>query len=458
MPIDKTDILIVGGGPAGIVAAVSARKSNPDKDITLVRENKRHVIPCGIPYIFNRLKSVAEDEMPDKPLEVNEINLIIDKVIKIDSDEKKVFFEKTEELHYEKLILATGSKSISVPIEGIDKEGVWKIANNFEYLEKLREAVVKSKNVLIIGGGFIGVELAEELSGISGLNISIIEKSEYCLSTTFDEPFAITVEERLKEKGVNLYTSTVVEEIVGEGNVESVRLGHEEIPADLVIVSIGAKPNTDLAKESGISLGGYGGIEVNEYLETDIKDIFAIGDCAETRCFLTKKYIPIMLASTACHEARIAASNLYKRERLIHNDGTLAVFSTCIDGLAIGIAGLNEKRAKEEGFDIVVGESKAPNHHPGTLPNTQEIKVKLIFCRDSGDLLGGQIMGPESVGEMINILALAIQQETDVYNFDVLQIASHPLLTAAPTIYPLITAAQSALTQIINRNDISGDQ
>jgi len=447
--MNKTDILIIGGGPAGVVAAVTARKNNPEKKIMLVREEEKEVIPCGIPYIFNRLNSVEKDLMSDKSLNKNNILLLFDRVTKFNPTKKKVFFKKNKELNYEKLILATGSKSSLIPIKGIDKKGVWYIKKDLEYLKKLRKQALKSKNIVIIGGGFIGVELAEELSRIKKLKISIVEKLGHCLITTFDKKFAVAIEEKLKEKGVKIYTNKNIDEIIGRNKAESVKLKDKKIPADLIILSIGAKPNTILAKEAGIKIGKYNGIKVNKYLETNIKDVFAVGDCAETRCLLTKKYIPVMLASTACHEARIAAANLYKKENLIKNTGTLAVFSTSINGLSVGIAGLSERKLKDEKIDILIGESQAMNHHPESLPNTQNIKVKLIFSKTSRKLLGGQVIGPETIGETVNILALAIQKQTTIYDFDTLQIATHPLLTSAPTVYPLIIAAQSALSKMI---------
>ncbi len=445
----KTDILIIGGGPAGVVAAVTARKNNPTKKITLIREKERGVIPCGIPYIFNRLNSAEKNLMPDKPLEINKVNLIIDKLIKIDPLNKKAILKKGKEISYKKLILATGSEPILIPIKGIDKKGVWQIKKDFEYLKKMRQEVLKSKNITIIGGGFIGVELAEELSSIKKLNINIIERSNHCLITTFDKEFAIAAEEELKKKGVKIHSKATVKEIIGKDKVESIKLENgKTITTDLVILSIGAKQNIALAKEAGIKIGKSGGVRVNNYMETNVKDIFAIGDCTETRCLLTKKDIPVMLASTACHEARIATANLYKKKELLKNKGTLGTFSTFIDNLALGVVGLNENTAQKKGFKTITGTSEAPNHHPGALPNTQIIKVKLVFSKSSGVLLGGQIMGPESIGEMINILALAVQQKTSIYDFGTLQIATHPLLTASPTNYPLITAAQSALAKI----------
>ncbi len=444
----ETDILIIGGGPAGIVAGTTARKNYPTKKITLVREKEECVIPCGIPYIFNRLDSVEQDLMLDTSLEANKIDLLISKAIEVDSNKKEVLLENNDKIIYEKLILSTGSSSSLIPIKNIEKEGVWYIKKDFEYLKKLREAVLKSENIVIIGGGFIGVELAEELSSIKNLKISIVERMESCLSTTFDNEFTKIIEDSLKEKNIQLYINSNVEEIGGNNRVEYVKLEKEDIPADLVIVSVGAKPNVNLAEKMNIEIGEYGGIKVDDYMKTNIDNVFAIGDCAETKCLLTNKIVPVMLASTACHEARIAAANLYEKNELLKSDGTLSVFSTSIYGMAIGIVGLSEKMCEKEKIDIVVGESEAPNHHPGTLPNTKKIKIKLIFSKDSSRLLGGQIIGPESVGEMINVVALAIQKKSTIYNLDTLQIASHPLLTSAPTVYPIIAAAQSALTKI----------
>ncbi len=445
----KTDILIIGGGPAGLVTAVTARKHNSDKRITLIRQEKKSIIPCGIPYIFNRLDSTEKDVAPDKPLEVNKIDLLIDEVVKIEPSNKKILLKKNKEMSYQKLVLATGSAPSLIPIKGIEKEGVWLVKKDFDYLEKMRQAVLKSKDTVIIGGGFIGMELAEELSSLKGLNISVVEKLDFCLGTTFDEEFALAGQEKLKEKGIKIYTKTGVAEIAGQGKVEYVRLdNNEQIPADLVILSIGARPKTNLAKEAGLKIGEKGGIWVDEYMRTNLADIFAVGDCAETKEFFTGKFIPVMLASTAASEARIAGANLYQLEILRENKGTLGAFSTFLNGLTLGAAGFSEKTAKAEGFDIVIGQGEAPNHHPGSLPDTEKIKVKLVFAKSSGILLGGQVMGPTGIAEMINLLSLAIQQGVTLYDFDTLQISTHPLLTSAPTVYPLIIAAQSALMKL----------
>lgn len=445
----KTNILIIGGGPAGIVTALTAKINYPGKKIILIREKEKSIIPCGIPYIFYSLEKVDDDAISDDILLKKNIDLIVDKVERIDLSVKKAILSKGEIIEFEKLVLATGSKSTRIPLPGVEKEGVWLIEKDLNYLKKFKEAVLKAKNIVIIGGGFIGVEISDELSQKREKNITIVEKSNHCLSKSFDDEFAVQGEEILKKRGVNILTGVVVEEILGEKRVEKIRLSDgREIKADLVILSIGAKPNIDLIEGTKIKKGDYGGIWVDEYMRTNIKDVFAVGDCAETKDFFTGKSIPVMLASTACTEARIAGANLYELKILRENKGTLGSFSTKVGDLTIGISGYNEKSAKREGFDYIIGEAEVANHHPSALPGTKKIKVKLLFSRKSGLLLGGQVSGPETVNEMVNIISLAIQKEVDISNFDTLQISTHPFLTSPPTAYPLIKAAQMALSQI----------
>ncbi len=446
----KTDILIIGGGPAGVVSAITSKKNHPEKTITLIRKEYKAVIPCGIPYIFKRLDSVDKNIMSDQPLLDNDIKLITEEVIGIDSKAKEAILENGDIYVYEKLILALGSSPQLIPVVGAEKAGVWLVKKDYEYLKKFREAVLKSKNVIIIGGGFIGVEFAEELSSIKDLKISIIEKMEHCLITNFDQEFAKSAEEKLRNKGVNIFSNKSIKEIGGNGKVEYVELeSGEKLPADLVILSIGAKPNLELAKKTGVEIEKNGGILVDEYLKTNLPDIFAVGDCIQSRDFITNKKIPIMLASAATNEARIAANNLYQIELIREINGTLGVFSTIIGGLALGVAGLTEKKAQDQGIDYIIGEAEAMNRHPAILAGAEKIKIKLIFSKSSENLLlGGEIMGPESVGEILNILALAIQKKVSIFDFNTWQIATHPLLTSAPTVYPLIAAAQAALIKL----------
>ncbi|MEA3463678.1 MAG: FAD-dependent oxidoreductase, partial [Patescibacteria group bacterium] len=420
---------------------------NPNKKIILVREYEKCVIPCGLPYIFNRLKSAQKDIMPDKAYKANKINLVIGKVAGIDTDSKKVNLDNQKKIGYDKLVLATGSRPAIIPIKGAELSGVYQIRKNIKYLKNLRKAIIKAKNIVIIGGGFVGMELAEELSAMKNKNVSVVEALSHCLIANFDKEFAVVGEEKVKENGVKIYVKTAVEKIIGEIKVKAVKFNSgKQIPADLVIMAVGSRPNVELAEKAGIKVMKKGGIWTDKFMRANIPNIFAVGDCAETRSFFTGKFNLIMLASLACHEARIAGANLYRKEKnLIESRGAIAAFSTYLDGLILGSVGLGQRTAEENKIKIAVGAVKVSSHHPNTLPDTQIIKIKLIFKQSSKVLLGGQIAGPENTAELINLIAVAVQQKMTAQELANLQVATHPLITAAPTAYPIIKAADMVL-------------
>ena len=443
----KTDILIIGGGPAGVVTALTARGSYPDKDITLVRREEMAVIPCAIPYIFGTLGDVEKNRLPDRPLKDSGVELLIDEVLDIDLEGRVAKTREGLEIGFEKLVLATGSKPSIPPIEGRDLEGVFPIYKDARHLRSMLEWARESDEIVVIGGGFIGVELADELLK-AGKTVSIIEILPHILSLSFDDEFCQMVEEELRRRGLSLYTGVAVKRILGEKRVEAVELeGGETLKADMVVVATGARPNTELAERIGLDVSRYG-VVVDEYMRTSHPDVFAVGDCAEKRDFFTQKPGRVMLASVATAEARIAGANLYRLTAFRRFRGTLGIFSTRIGDLALGVAGLIERRAEGEGFDYVVGRSKVFDKHPASLPGSHEVHVKLIFTRRGGFFLGGQIAGGESVGEMINIIGLAIECGMTAAAYANLQIGTHPLLTPPPTAPATIKAAEDALKQI----------
>jgi len=441
----KTDVLIIGGGPAGLVSAITAKRYYPDKKVLIVKNIANGCIPCGIPYMFRSLKNPDDNRLGTDMLRKNGIDVTIDEAVRIDRVKKKVIAGSGEEYEYEKLVLAVGSLPIKPSIAGIEKEGIYPIYKDMDYMKATIAALKKARNVLVLGGGFIGVEFADEISKIEGLKVYLAEILPHLLENSFDGEFSMLAEKRLSSRGVEILTNSRVTEFLGKNKIEAVRFNNrEEIEIDGSILGIGTVPNTTLAVESGLDLGKGKGIWVDEYMRTTDPDIFAVGDCAGKRDFYTRKDTPVMLASTATAEARIAGANLYKLKVVRENKGTIAIYSTYVDGLVLGSAGLTEKSAKKEGFEIVTGNTDGTDKHPPTLPGATKMKVKLIFSRQSGILMGGQVAGGISAGEIINIIGMAIQQRVSVTELETLQMATHPYLTSAPTVYPVVLAAQDA--------------
>jgi NADPH-dependent 2,4-dienoyl-CoA reductase/sulfur reductase-like enzyme len=444
----KTDVLVIGGSAGGILTATTSKKVYKDKDVILVRKTDSVMVPCGIPYIYGTLNDTIKNRIPDAIITGVGVELIVDEVKKIDADNKTASLANGETIQFDKLVIATGSNPI-IPkfIDGYDLKNVFPIIKNEVFLADLLEKLKSMENITVIGGGFIGVEFAEQLQK-NGKNVTLVEVAENCLWQAFDKEICVMAEEEMKANGITILTGTKVCKIAGDGRVQTVELSDgESINADAVILGIGVIPNSTLASDAGVNVDGKGAILVDEYMRTNKKDIFAVGDCAEKRCFFTNKSIPILLASTAAMEAKVAAANLFGLRYVRENKGTISAFSTKIYTKTYASAGITERRASEEGFEIVIGKFATMDKHPGSLPGASKIDLKLIFIKTSGVLIGAQISGGDSVGEMINILSLAIQKGMTANELNTFQTATHPLITSSPIAYPINAAALDAMTK-----------
>lgn len=443
----NTDVLILGG-LSGIAAGISSRQHYPDKKVTLVRKEGTVLVPCGIPYIYGTVNGPQNNVIPDGLLEKNSIELIKHEATSLNRENKLVSLANGESIHYEKLIFATGSFPVIPPIPGVDKKNVYPVKKEYEYLSGLLDCMTDVKDLVIIGGGFIGVEFADECRKGRDINVTIVETLPHCLQTAFDDEYCIEAENKLTETGVKIITKTKVKEILGNESATGVRLDNgTELKADMVILGLGAIPNTKLAKDAGVRLGRYNAIKVNHHMQSHTDpDIFACGDCAEKQSFFTGRTINVMLASIATSEARIAGANLYSPVQ--QNQGVISAFSTMINGRSFGVSGLTERVAKEAGINYIIGTAEAPDTHPGGMPNSTLTKAKLVFSKDTGILLGGAISGGRPVGEMINVLSAAIMHrmtENDIYQY---QLATHPALTSSPIAHPIINAAGKVISPI----------
>lgn len=436
----KRDVVILGG-TMGISAGMSCRNHYPDKAIAMIRKEVNVQVPCGIPYIFGTVATPEKNIIPDRILESNRIELIKGDAIDVDRSKKVVSLAGGETVGYEKLVFATGSLPLVPPIPGVDKKGVFPVKKDLSYLWHLLYQMDKIKNVVIIGGGFIGMEFADECRKNRDINITVVEMLPRCLQVAMDTEFCEEAESALAETGVKIITNERVVSILGDEEVTGVELANgEKINADMVILGLGAVPNTSLAGKADIELGFRNAIKVDRHMRTVTDmDVFACGDCAEKFSFFDGRPSGVMLASVGGSEARIVGANLFSPT--CYNIGTVGVFSTLINERAFAAAGITERYAKEAGCEIVIGTETSTDTHPAGMPGSNIVKLKLIFAKDTGVLLGGGLSGGKSIGEMINVVSACIQHRMTANDILMFQMGTHPALTPSPIMYPLVNAA-----------------
>ncbi len=442
--MNDAKVVIIGGSAAGVEAAIVAQRHHKVGKITVIREEEKVLVPCGIPYIYGTLGAADKNIIPDAIL--GNAELVIDKVTSLDRKSQVVTTAGGKTIGYDKLIMATGSLPIVPPILGVDIDNVFSVKKDIKYLQGLENALSEAKNVVVIGGGFIGVELADECRKRE-LDVTIVEMLPHCLLLACDEEFCTRAEDVLKERGTKVLTEKTAQSIGRNGKAEYIDLSDgQRLRADLVILGIGATPNTEIAQKAGLEIGPQRGIKVDEYMRTSDPNILAAGDCADKVSFFTGKPSGLRLASIATREARLAAINLFEPRR--KNEGTMGVFATAIGDMGIGVAGLTERAARQEGFDIIIGEAAAVDKHPGGMPGAKELRIKLIFEKESARLIGGGACGGVTTGETANIMATAIANRMTADQIANMQVGTHPALTASPIVYQLVNAAEQAFLKM----------
>lgn len=447
----STDVLIIGGGPGGLLAGITTARYWPGRKITMVRMEKNALIPCGIPYIFGTLGGLEKDMLPGtEQLHAMGIELIIGRVTAIKPQDRVAILDNGDHISYERLVLSTGSEPFVPPIPGRNLEGVFTIHKNYSYQNKLfREIIPGMKKLVIIGGGFIGVEFGEEIEK-RGVKVHIVEKMDHLLATVFDREIYLPVEEYLAGRNIHIHCRSSVETILpadDSAKVGGVQLaGGEIIDADAVLIAIGVRPRNELAQEAGLRLGRHGSVLVDGFQRTlDYPDIFAVGDCAQKQDFFTRRPGGALLASQAAAEGRIAGMNMYALQLLRQNGGSVAVYAGMVGDLAFGAAGMTATRARQSGFSILVGEAHGLDHYPPAMPGSHEVYCRLVFTRESLQLIGGQVLGGATTGELANEIGFLIQNRVTAAEIAGFQTCMHPRLTASA--HPITEATGNALQQ-----------
>lgn len=450
------NVVVIGGGAAGLKAASRIRRKDGDANITVVEAGKYVSLGrCGLPYYvgglvheIDNLRETTYGAVRDETYfkKLKNIDVLTETVAtEIDRKRKTVKIMRNgseDELSYDYLIIATGARPVKPPIEGIDAEGVTTLATP-EDAEKIIEMWEEgAEKAVIIGAGFIGLESAEALKNLD-MEVTVIEMMDRVAPAMLDREMAILVENHLKEKGVNVLTSTRVEKIVTEdGKVKAVIANGKEYPADIVVVATGIKPNSEIAEKAGLKIGETGGIWVDEYMRTSDESIYAGGDCVETTFLLTGKKIIAPFGDVANKQGRVIGENITGGKAVFPGVIGTAIFK--IFDFTVASAGVNETAAKEAGFDYFTVLAPSPDraHY---YPQANYIRLKLIVEKGSWKVIGAQGVGMGEVAKRIDVLSTAIQAGMTIDQLSNIDLAYAP--PYSPALDPVITIANVAMNK-----------
>lgn len=429
-------IIIIGGSDVGISAALRIRELDKSIRPLVITDNKfPNYSICGIPFYIggevNRWQDLAHRTYAD--LKEAGIDLMLNsKVTDINSENKEITVltdGQEKELEYDKLVLGTGGKNIRPPIEGIDLPGVFFMrwmddCLNFDNYLKNNHP----QEAVVVGGGYVGLEMAEALVR-RGLKVTLVEFMDTILNTV-DKPFRKIVQKRLEEKGIRIITGTAIEKIEENGDklIVSGSNGFQK-EADTTLVSVGTKPNTDLGKKIGITTGIKEAYKVNEKMETNISDIYAGGDCAETLNSISGEYTYYALGTVAHKHGRIIGSNICGQETEFA--GVIGTQSIKLFDLVVARTGFDEKEALDSGYEPVTSEIETWDHKE-YFPPAYKTKIRVIADKNSRQILGAQITGhiDAEISKRIDIFAAAIYNKMTTADFNQIDLSYTPPLSS----------------------------
>lgn len=433
----KMKVIIVGGVAGGATAAARLRRINEHAEIILV-ESGEHIsfANCGLPYyiggtIPNRNDLFVQTvEGMSKRFKLDIRNF--SEVVNINPEEKYVTIKNLLTLEeydesYDKLLLSPGAKPIVPPIPGIEENKTLFTLRNIRDTDRIKTFAEREKlnNAVVVGGGFIGLEMAENLSDL-GLHVTIVEMANQVMAP-LDYEMACIIHSHLKEKGVTLILGNGVKAFKDHGKKVVLSDG-TELLTDMTILSIGVRPENELAKKAGLAIGKRGGIVVNEFLQTSKEHIYAIGDAIEVNDYINGEKTIIPLAGPANRQGRIAANNIMGMKEKY--EGTLGTSIAKIFDYTVASCGNNEKTLKKlkASYEVL---HIHPRSHAGYYPGAESIFLKLIFQKENGKILGAQAVGKDGVDKRIDVIATAIKGGLTVEDLKNVELAYAPPYSSA---------------------------
>lgn len=437
-------VLIVGGVAGGATTATRLRRLDEKAQI-IIFERGEHIsfANCGLPYYIGDVIKEKKELLLQTPKSFkSRFNIdvrIKNEVLKIDRDKKQVLVRKVDSGEeyietYDTLVLSPGAEPIN-PFKLLKSEKIATLRNVNDSV-KIKEYIQKNnpKNIVIIGGGYIGVEVAENIKHYGSINVTIVEKAPHVIAS-IDKDIASFVQNRLRENNINLILSNGVRQIKEENNIFNILLDDGKIKADYIILSIGVIPETSIAKEAGITLNSRGSIIVDEHMRTNDKDIYALGDAVEIKNYITNMPDYIPLAGPANRQARIVANNICGLDSKYN--GTMGSSILKLFDYTLATTGVSEEKCKMLDINykkIII----TPFCHATYYPGASEMIVKVIYCEKEKILLGAQVIGKEGVDKVSDILATVIRSKINIYDLEDLELCYAPPFSSAKSVVNIV--------------------
>ena len=449
-------IVIIGGSAAGPKTAAKAKRMNPENIIELYTDdNIISYSACGLPYfIEGTVKSINQLIIrTPEDFEKQGIKVFLNHKAQKILPEKKCVIINDKEVSYDELVICTGAKPNIPNIKNIDMNGVYFLRRVSDGI-KIKEAMQNAKRAIIVGGGYIGIELLEAFVH-NGLSVSIVE-SRSRLMGIFDSEFSDLIKNFILERDgqwVDMHFNQEIVEFVADEDGKFAKLITKsglEIEADFCIIASGVKPNVELAYDAGVKIGSKGGIVTDVAMKTNIEHIWAAGDCTEVKCMITKRPMYLSLGTIANKEGRVAAININTDPKIGERfEGVLGSAITKYFNYTIALTGMTQENAAKLGdkYNIqsisatVIKKDKA-----GYMPDSENITIKLVANKKTGKLLGAQGVGTGDVNKRINTVTAALQSGLTIDEFLHLDLAYAPPYSS--TIDILLTAAYRLKSQM----------
>ncbi|WP_277679742.1 CoA-disulfide reductase [Gracilibacillus dipsosauri] len=423
--------VIIGGVAAGMSAAMEITRTDSKAKITVLERGQDYSYgQCGLPYVINGVVPDI-DKVIARTVETFREKYGIDartftEVTHVDEKKKKVYGVQLKtgtalEIDYDRLLIATGSDPVLPNWKGIELDGIHPLKTLIDTQAILQDLNNKIKNVTIVGGGYVGLEMAESFHSL-GKNVTLIQRSDQ-LATIFDLDMATIIHQEAEQHQISLILGEEVEGFSGDKRVNTVITNKGSYSTDLVLLSVGVKPNTDFLQNSAIHMNAQGAIHVNAYMQSSIPHIYAAGDCATQYHRVKQLDDHIPLGTTANKQGRIAGANMAGNPLTFK--GIIGTSIIKFFDLTLGRTGLTEKEANHLKLPYTVEVSEA-NNQAGYYPDGETLHIKLIYDKNSYALLGGQVIGKKGVDKRIDVLATALYNKMTVKQLLDLDLAYAP--------------------------------